>query len=114
MLGFAALGETALGREDGLVSSDFIAAGSAFTITGHDAGLYATRFMSADAGVFSFAGNDAGLTVARTVTVNTGVFGITFQSAELRKNLRRMSAGGGSRGIAVRPSGGTTGLRIRA
>ena len=114
MLGFHALGQQALGATVATDDLVVIADGSAFTITGHDAGLYATRFMSADAGVFSFAGNDAGLTVARTVTVNTGVFGITFQSAELRKNLRRMSVGGGSRGIAVRPSGGTTGLRIRA
>lgn len=114
MLGFAALGEMALGELVTVVSSDLIAAGATVTISGQVAGLYATRYLTADAGGFTFAGFESNLAVARSITAEAGAFVMTFQPAQLSKGVRFVRGGGGTRGIAVRPSGGARGLRIRA
>lgn len=114
MLGFAALGEIAIGEGVALASTNFVAAGATLTISGQDAGLYATRYMTVDAGAFALTGMDANLTAVRTIAAEAGVFTLTFLSAELRRSVRLINTGGGTRGLAARAGGSPRGLRIRA
>lgn len=93
MLGFAALGELALGQIPvfgKIVQSDV----ANLAITGQDANIYCTRLITADA---------AALT-------------LTFGSIELVKAKQGLHVlpGGGARGITSRTGGGAKGLRIRA
>lgn len=94
MLGFAALGENALGEFANVASLTISGQSVGLTISGQSVGLYATRYLTAE----------------------TGVFTLTFNSAERARSRLGLSvtSGGGVRGLNASAGGGGKGLRIRA
>ncbi len=58
MLGFAALGELALGGSPYPTANQLVADVGSFTLTGQDVGLRATRIEAVGVGVFVFTGKD--------------------------------------------------------
>lgn len=85
MLGFGALGQSALGQypDDATAYALAVDVG-AFTFSGVAAGLTAARYLAADAGTFTLTGNDANVVVTiRRATFETGAFTLTGNVAGL-------------------------------
>jgi len=93
MLGFAPLGDTALGQIP--IGGDYI---------------------RPEVGSFVIAGQSADLLVTRILVAETMALTITGSATELTRAPAGLSvvSGGGTRGLSVGAGGGGSGLRIRA